>query len=98
MCDSDHLCNKTGPVDIEGSFTLWDVLGREDWASGLEYGRYKGFFSRGKGPHKKITTVSQCLQASLAALTASMGFELVDMVRGMLASDLLALPTELSLR
>lgn len=56
VCDPDHQCNQTGPVDIEGPFTLWYVLGREDWASVLEYGKRRGFISRGKTPHEKITT------------------------------------------
>ena len=47
---------------------------------------------------RQTRTVSQHLQANLAALTASMGFALVDAVRRRLASDLLALPTELGSR
>ena len=56
VCDQDRQCSKTGPVGIKEPFTLWDVLGREEWENGLRDGKDKGFFSRGMGPHEKIRT------------------------------------------
>lgn len=31
ICDQFENCDKTGPVGLKDTFTLWDVIGFQDW-------------------------------------------------------------------
>ena len=58
VCDQVQ-CDKTGPVGLKDSFTLWDVVGHANWIDGLFAGE-RGFFSHGSG-HEVITVVKELI-------------------------------------